>query len=50
MPSERLTGRVVYPGDPEYDAARTNHSLRFDIHPRAIVFCRTPCDVSNAVR
>jgi FAD/FMN-containing dehydrogenase len=50
MPKERLTGRVVLPGDPEYDAARTNYNLRFDAHPRAIVFCRTPRDVSNAVR
>jgi len=50
MSKQRLTGRVVYPGDPGYDAARTNVNLRFDVRPRVIVFCQTPCDVAAAVR
>jgi FAD/FMN-containing dehydrogenase len=50
MRRPRLTGRVVRPGDREYDAARTNFNLRIDVRPRVIVFCRTARDVSNAVR
>lgn len=50
MTKQRLTGRVVLPGDLGYDAARTNFNLRFDVHPRVIVFCQTVCDVANAVR
>jgi FAD/FMN-containing dehydrogenase len=46
----RLTGRVVRPGDPGYDAARASYNARFDVRPRVIVFCQTPDDVANAVR
>jgi hypothetical protein len=45
-----LSGRAVFPGDPGYDQARMNYNLRFDVHPRAIVFCRRRRDVSNAIR
>ena len=46
-----LTGFVVEPGDPGYDQARLDYNLRFDdIRPRAIVFCRQPEDVGNAIR
>jgi FAD/FMN-containing dehydrogenase len=50
MSKPRLTGRVVLPGDPGYDEARTNFNLRFDVRPLVIVFCQTTCDVANAVR
>lgn len=45
-----LTGHVVRPGDPEYDEARQDYNIRFDVHPRAVVFCNDARDVRNAVR
>lgn len=46
-----LTGYVLEPGDPGYDAARLDYNLRFDdIFPRYIVFCRRPEDAQNAIR
>lgn len=50
MRTQRLTGRVVLPGDSGYPAARRNYNLRYDVLPQVIVFCQTVCDVSNAVR
>ncbi len=51
MSSEtRLTGRVVLPGDPDYDRFRMASNQRFDIRPSAIVFCQTVDDVANAVK
>lgn len=45
-----LTGDVVWPGDPRYDEARQDYNIRFDVRPRAIVFCLDADDVHNAVR
>lgn len=44
-----LTGRVVRPGDPEYDSARLVFNLRFSKFPCAIAFCGRARDVVNAV-
>lgn len=45
----KLTGRVIYPGDPKYDAARSDYNTRFSMYPAAIVFCNEVQDVVNAV-
>jgi len=44
-----LSGRVVRPDDPAYEAARRDFNQRFDVYPQAIVYCRTSADVANAV-
>jgi FAD/FMN-containing dehydrogenase len=44
-----LTGRIVIPGDPEYDLAREEFNTRYDLFPSVINFCRTAKDVSNAI-
>lgn len=46
----RLTGRIVLPGNPSYNAARMEFNRRFSKFPRIIVFCRRTQDVINAVR
>ncbi len=51
--SNLLTGRVIYPGDPGWDAARHGFAARFDYDenaPQAVVFAQNRDDVSNAVR
>ena len=45
-----LTGRVVYPGDPGWDDARKDFNQRFDVQPRAVVYCQDVTDVANAIR
>lgn len=50
QPPARLTGCIVRPGDPDYDAARSDYNGRISIDPRLIVFACTVDDVSNAVR
>jgi FAD/FMN-containing dehydrogenase len=45
-----LTGRVVLPGDPGWDEARKAYDQRFDVQPRAVVFCQDAADVAGAVR
>lgn len=45
-----LTGRIVRPGDADYDGARADYNARFSLRPRAIVFAATADDVANAVR
>jgi hypothetical protein len=44
-----LSGRVVLPGDPSYDASRTDFNQRFNIFPKAIVYCHSNADVANAI-
>jgi FAD/FMN-containing dehydrogenase len=44
-----LTGRVVRPGDPAYELARTDWDMLFSHYPQAIVFCRNARDVANAI-
>jgi FAD/FMN-containing dehydrogenase len=48
-PPPALTGRVVRPGDADYDAARADWNGRFSIRPQAIVFAATVDDVRNAI-
>jgi FAD binding domain-containing protein/berberine-like enzyme len=45
-----LDGEVVLPGSPRYDEVRRPPIPRFhDVHPRAVVLCRTPADVVEAI-
>ena len=45
-----ISGEVVLPGSSEYEAARKPAIARFhDARPRAVVFCETPDDVSEAI-
>lgn len=46
----QLTGRVVYPRQPEFLEERLDYNVRFSLWPRAIVFCYSARDVRNAVR
>jgi FAD/FMN-containing dehydrogenase len=45
-----LTGRVLYAGDPGWEDARMNYNSRFDLQPRAVVYCQSKEDVANAIR
>jgi len=45
----KLTGEVVRPGDPGYEAARIGWNRLYSRYPEAIVFCNDPQDVVNAV-
>jgi hypothetical protein len=46
----QLTGRVVTPNDPEYNAARVSWNLYFGARfPLAIVFVQNKCDALNAL-
>jgi FAD/FMN-containing dehydrogenase len=49
QPPPQLTGRIVRPGDSDYDAARGNFNGRFSLRPGAVVFAATTADVANAV-
>ena len=45
-----LEGEVVLPGSPPYDEVRRPQIPRFhDVRPRAVVLCRTPGDVVEAI-
>jgi FAD/FMN-containing dehydrogenase len=45
-----LEGEVVLPGSPRYDEVRRPQIARFhDVRPRAVVLCRTPEDVVEAI-
>lgn len=46
----RLTGRVLYKGDPGYEEARKGFNARFSIYPRVIVYCQNVQDVVHAVK
>ncbi|WP_102348452.1 FAD-dependent oxidoreductase [Bacillus sp. Marseille-P3661] len=45
-----LTGRIVTPGDDEYEQARTNNNLSNPKFPRIIVFCQNTKDIENALQ
>jgi FAD/FMN-containing dehydrogenase len=48
-----LTGRILDPSSPGWDAARRNFRAAVDYEhrvPKAVVFCQHPSDVQNAVR
>jgi FAD/FMN-containing dehydrogenase len=44
-----IRGRVVTPGDSEYDRVRTTFNSAVDVHPALLVLCETPQDVQAAV-
>jgi FAD/FMN-containing dehydrogenase len=45
-----LEGEVVLPGSPRYDEVRRPQIPRFhDVRPQAVVLCRTPADVAEAI-
>lgn len=46
----RLLGKVVLPGDADYDKARMAWNLTVDQHPAIIVVASSPLDVVEAVR
>src|SRR5262245_7413059 len=45
----KLTGEVVWAGDPGYEAARIGWNRLYSRYPEAIVFCGDTQDVVNAV-
>lgn len=45
-----LTGRVVLPGDCEYECARQEYNKAINKYPCAIVYCYDPCDVAHAIQ
>lgn len=45
-----LTGRIVLPGDPQYNVARQEFNTFFNRFPLVIVFAQETQDVVNAVR
>jgi hypothetical protein len=45
-----LGGKVLFPGDPDYDAERAGFNTLFQQSPNAIVLAQTPQDVATAVR
>ncbi|HEY3414952.1 MAG TPA: FAD-binding oxidoreductase [Armatimonadota bacterium] len=47
--AEAFTGRLVTPGSPEYDQARTVWNAMIDRRPAMIARCRTDADVVQAV-
>lgn len=46
----QINGRIVVPGDPQYNAARREFNTFFNRFPLVIVFARKTQDVANAVR
>ena len=46
----KLTGRIVLPGDPQYNVARQEFNTFFNRFPLVIVFSQETQDVVNAVR
>jgi FAD/FMN-containing dehydrogenase len=45
----QLTGRLVYPNDADYAAARAGWDKLFSSYPKVIVFCQNTDDVVNAL-
>ena len=46
----RISGRLLRPGDTDYDAARRVHNGLIDRNPAVIVRCRTAADAAAGVR
>lgn len=46
----KLTGRVIFKGDPGYEAARKNWDPHTDRYPKVFVFAQKTKDVSNAIK
>src|SRR5215218_3745302 len=49
VPAE-LTGRVIWPRDPDYEDARRGFNSRLSRFPAAIVICDDVRDVQHAIR
>lgn len=49
MEHEGLTGKVIWPFDPEYRIARQEYNRSIDKFPLAIVYCYNTEDIINAV-
>ncbi len=47
--SASLRGRIVQPGDADYDASRRVYNAMIDRRPRLIVHCRDVADVMHSV-
>ncbi|MFC7372848.1 FAD-binding oxidoreductase [Fictibacillus iocasae] len=50
MGNVKLTGRIVVPGDHDYEEAREEFNTRYSLYPCVIVFCQNTEDVVNAVK
>ncbi|HEQ3525938.1 TPA: FAD-binding oxidoreductase, partial [Bacillus cereus] len=50
MGSTKLTGRVIYKGDPGYLEAIKNWNPYVDVFPLVFVFAQNSYDVSNAIK
>lgn len=46
----RPGGRIVVPGDADYDAARREVNARLDLTPDVIAYCQTPDDIAQTIR
>ncbi|WP_211749216.1 FAD-binding oxidoreductase [Paenibacillus sp. Marseille-Q4541] len=46
----KLTGKVIFRGDPGYELARKNWDPHTDRFPKVFVFAQTTQDVSNAIK
>ncbi|MGO4544608.1 FAD-binding oxidoreductase [Paenibacillus sp. 2TAB23] len=46
----KLTGRVIFKGNPGYEAARKNWDPHTNRFPKVFVFAQTTSDVANAIR
>lgn len=46
----KLTGRVIFRGDPGYDSARKNWDPHTNKFPKVFVFARKTKDVANAIK
>lgn len=47
---DRLTGRVILPGQADYDTARQDHNGRISRLPAVIVYCQSAADVAHALQ
>lgn len=50
MGSTKLTGRVIFKGDPGYKEAIKNWNPYVNVFPLVFVFAQNACDVSNAIK
>jgi FAD/FMN-containing dehydrogenase len=46
----KIKGRILFPGDADYNEERKNYNARFDLSPASILFCNSDNDVIEAVK